>query len=92
MNLIEKVKQVLSDANQSGVPVPTVRDPQTGKGSFTATMLVISFGASVLLLLGKITHYVGDVEYANVLWLLGISLSAYLGRKFQTKVKDISIE
>ena len=92
MNILEKLKALAAVANSRGVAIPTVRDPKTGAGSITATLVVVSFGVSVLLLLGKVVHLVGEVDYNNVLWLLGISLSAYIGRKFQTNGKDITLE
>lgn len=89
--LLNKLKDFANSANKDGIPVPTCRDPFTGRGSVTFTMVVISFGAAIALLLGKVTKVVGEVDYSNVLWLLGICLSAYLGRKFQGNGKDISI-
>lgn len=90
--LLERLKEAFGSANMDGIPVPTLRDPQTGKGSVTFTMVAVSFGTAILLLLGKVTHFVGEVDYNNVLWLLGITLSAYLGRKFQGDGKKISID
>lgn len=93
--IFSKILQSIADAivagNSKGLPFPMVRDPRTGTSSATLTMVVVSFGLCILLLAGKVTKVVGDVEYANVLWLHGISLSAYLGRKFQGKGKDVQL-
>jgi hypothetical protein len=89
--LVEKLKELASSANKDGIPVPMVRDPKTGKGSATLTMVVVSFGVAILLLGGKAVNLVGTIDYNNVLWLLGVTLSAYLGRKFQGNGKDIQL-
>ncbi len=89
--MLEKLSQFASDLNRKGVPIPTFRDPVTGKGSLSATMMIISHMAAIVLLLGKVTKVVGDVDYSNVLWLLGLTSSLYAGRKYQKNGKDMSI-
>jgi hypothetical protein len=54
-------------------------------------MVTVSFGVCLIMLAGKVTHLIGEIDYSNCLWLLGVSLSAYLGRKFQSDGKNISI-
>lgn len=90
-HLLKKLKQIVLSANKDGIPLPMVRDPATGRGSVTLTMVVVSFGVAILLLGGKAVNLVGAIDYSNVLWLLGVTLSAYLGRKFQANGKDIQI-
>jgi hypothetical protein len=90
--IVESLKKAVASGNADGIPVPTIRDPKSGKGSITATMTVVSFGVCVILLAGKVTKVVGDVDYNNALWLLGVSLGGYLGRKFQGDGKKISID
>jgi hypothetical protein len=81
--LLEKIKKLAHDANDKGIPIPLARDNRSGRGSYTLTMFWISFNVSILTLLGKVTNVVGDVEYSNVLWLLGITGSLYMGRMFR---------
>ncbi len=69
-----------------------LRDPKTGKGSVTLTMFWIAFNVSLLTLAGKITKVLGDVDYSNVLWLLGLTGGMYLGRKFQTSKDGVSVD
>ncbi len=90
--IVKSIKSAVNSANMDGIPVPTLRDPKTGKGSVTFTMVAVSFGVAILLLLGKVTKVVGEVDYSNVLWLLGITLSAYLGRRFSGDGKTIKID
>ena len=77
------IKAFLASLNDPGAPFPMVRDPKTHKGSITATMVVISFAVCVVGVLGKYSKMLGDVDISGAHYLLIISLSAYLGRKFQ---------
>lgn len=81
MNIIKVLKSFSHSLNQKGVPVPTIRDPKTGAGSVSLTMLVVSFGVAVIGLIGKISKFLGDVDMTQALWLLGISSSLYFGRR-----------
>jgi len=78
--------------NTEGLPLPMLRDPKTGKGSVTLTMFWVSFNVSLLTLAGKFTKILGDVDYSNVLWLLGITGGMYLGRKFQAGKDGVNVE
>lgn len=89
--MLEKLEKLISDMNSKGIPVPMARDPKTGVGSITATMVVVSFGVCLILLAGKVTKVIGSVDYDNALWLLGLALSAYLGRQFQKNGKQGSL-
>ena len=88
----EKIKTWLLKANDEGVPLPMLKDPKTGKGSVTLTMMWISFNVSILALAGKVTNLLGGVDYSDTLWLLGLTSSLYLGRKIQKNGKDFTID
>jgi hypothetical protein len=90
--VFEQLKQIFLQANSEGIPLPLLRDNKTGKGSYTLTMFWMSFNLSILLLAGKITKLVGDVEYSNVLWLLGITGGMYLGRRTQESKTGVVVE
>jgi len=77
--------QTLNNLNKKGIPIPLLRDPKTGQGSITFTMLVTSFTVCVGTLAGKVTHMIGEVDYSNCLWLFGICSSLYFGRKISPK-------
>jgi hypothetical protein len=83
--MFEKLKNWLIQANDKGLPIPLLRDK--GTASYTATMMMISFAVSIVLLGGKAMDKMGGVDYENVLMLLGLTSSLYLGRKYQ-KGKD----
>lgn len=90
--MLEKIKNWLLSANAQGIPLPLLKDLKSGTGSYTLTMYFITFNLAVFTLLGKVTKLVGDVDYNNVLWLYGMSASIYLGRKYQKKGDEVTIE
>lgn len=90
--MIKKLFEILNKLNQEGFPVPMLKDPKTGKGSLTATMYWITFNVSILTLAGRITKIIGEVDYNNLLWLLGITGGMYLGRKMQASKDGISVD
>jgi len=85
--------------NRMGVPVPTVRDPKTGRGSITATLVVASAGLFAIcigfMLATSIGKWAGffvltDAAFAQVRvaadysWqFLMTAIGAYLGRFMQ---------
>jgi hypothetical protein len=75
----------LKEMNKIGIPLPLLRDPATGQGSVSLTMMVTSFAICIVTLAGKITNYLGEVDYSNCLWLFGICSSLYFGRKVTKK-------
>jgi hypothetical protein len=77
--MIDKIKAFIQRGNELGIPMPVFRDPQTGKGSVTLTLVVLSSICVIASLLTKKVDAGSSTEF------LLISLGAYLGRKFQTK-------
>lgn len=85
--------------NRLGIPVPTVRDPRTGKGSITAALVVFSaglFGFCILFMLastvGKLAGFfaITDISLAQVktaadysFQFLLAAIGSYLGRHLQ---------
>jgi len=88
----QKIKDFLNKLNQNGIPLPMLRDPRTSQGSVTLTMFWISFNIAIVTLAGKITNIIGDIDYSNVLWLLGLTGAMYLGRRYQTKADSVEVE
>lgn len=77
--------------NEKGIPLPLLRDNHTNEGSFTLTMFWIAFNISVITLAGKVSGFLGGVDFNNTLWLLGICGSFYLGRTVTGSGKNITI-
>jgi hypothetical protein len=58
--LFEKWKQFVRDMNAKGIPVPTVRDPKTGFGSISLTLVFISSVIVIVGIAGKTAGMLGD--------------------------------
>ena len=86
----QKIVSLLNQSNQSGIPIPMLKDPKSGQGSVTLTMFWLAFNISALALVGKITNYLGGINYNDTLWLLGICGSFYLGRQLQVSASGVA--
>lgn len=90
--MFDKFKALMYKWNEHGIPIPTFRDGRN-KGSYTLTMFVISFLVAIITLFGKVTYVFGDVDYLEVLGLLGLTGGFYLGRKYQnSKDKSFTLD
>lgn len=105
-DLTKKWMAFVDKMNKLGVPVPTVRDPRTGKGSITTALVVFSaglFGFCILFLLATAgTKTAGwfvltDSTMAQVkmaadysFQFLVAALGGYLGRHLQKGEADDS--
>ncbi len=95
----QKWIEFINKMNKLGIPVPTVRDPRTGKGSITAALVVFSaglFGFCILFMLAStIAKLAGffsltEISLAQVktaadysFQFLLAALGGYLGRHLQ---------
>lgn len=77
-------KEILKKLNDLGIPLPLVRDPKTNKGSFTATLLVIS---SIYWGIGYIGNAfnLGSFSLNEAYWFVALCLGTYVGNKAITK-------
>lgn len=82
-NLIQKLKQIMSDLNSKGLSVPLVRDPHTGTGSVSLTLVFISFNFCLIAMVGKWSGYFGAVDSGQAMNLFVACQVLYWGRKFQ---------
>jgi hypothetical protein len=96
---LEKWNDFVNRMNKYGIPVPTVRDPRTGKGSITAALVVASaglFGFCIIFMLATtVAKWAGlfamtDLSIAQVktaadysFQFLLAALGGYLGRHLQ---------
>jgi hypothetical protein len=83
-------KSFVGKLNSNGVPLPTIRDPKTGKGSISLTLVFISFNAVLIGLVGKWSGALGGIDIAQALNLFYACAALYWGRKFQGK--EVSFE
>lgn len=103
MNVAEKWRKFVNAMNDKGIPVPTLRDPATKRGSVSFTMVGVSFGlmtVCVVLAMCMVVNkwagiFITSDESINALkeaffmalQMAGLSVSLYFGRKFQRDEK-----
>jgi hypothetical protein len=75
----------VSRMNKKGIPLPTIRDPQTGLGSISLTLVFISFNMVLFGLAGKAAGAFGGIDLTQALNLFYACAALYWGRKFQGK-------
>jgi hypothetical protein len=106
--LVDKWIAFVNRMNRMGIPVPTVRDPLTGRGSITAALIVFSaglFGFCILFMLatavGKWAGFflLTDATFAQIKtaadysWqFLATAIGAYLGRFLQKGKPTVPVE
>lgn len=89
--ILDKLKNFVDNMNDKGIPIPLVRDPKTGKGSVSLTLVFISFNVALLGLIGKISGWFGGVDLTQAITLFGICAGLYWGRKFQRDGSKVEI-
>lgn len=89
--IVEFFKEQFGKLNALGFPIPVIRDPKTGKGSVTLTLVFVSFNTALIGQFGKAAGYFGGVDLSQANYLFLMSLGAYLGRKAQGDGKKIEL-
>lgn len=83
--MFDKITQwwnaLVSKINKYGVPVPTIRDPKSGLGSISLTLLFISFNVWLVSVVGKTAGYLGGMNTAECLNMFMVCSGLYFGRK-----------
>jgi len=72
-------------ANKYGINFPMVKDPKTGLGSVSLTLLIISSIMVILGLVGKWSGRLGIVDINNSLEFFYASSALYFGRSWVSK-------
>lgn len=88
-NLRKAIRKIAIYYNEKGIPIPLIRDKHMNGGSLPGTMFFISFNIAMVTLIGKVTKQLGDVDYSNVMWLLGITGAFWF---METVGKKVSID
>lgn len=78
-------KDFIGKMNEKGIPVPTIRDPKTGFGSISLTLVFISSLLVIIGIVGKWSAKLGDIDMANAMQFFWTACALYWGRKFQSK-------
>lgn len=106
-SIIAKWKEFVNKLNSKGIPFPMVRDPKSGMGSVSLTMVATSFGVMVIAIIMALALAVNkwggffdsDANALNdikeAFWMAfeaaGLSTSLYFGRKFQRDDKKVEL-
>jgi len=82
---INEIKQKLSEfagkMNKLGIPIPVIRDPSTGVGSVSLTLVFISFNIVLVGLIGKASGAFGGIDLTQALNLFYACAALYWGRQ-----------
>lgn len=81
----KKVKHLVNVINMHGIPVPMVRDPKTGIGSVSLTLVFISSVLVIVGCAGKWSGLFGAVDFHEALEFFYASSALYFGRNFGKK-------
>lgn len=84
-DLKDKWVKFVGDMNAKGIPVPTVRDPKTGFGSISLTLVFISSVIVIAGIIGKSAGMLGGLDMSTAMEFFWTATSLYFGRQFQTK-------
>jgi hypothetical protein len=82
--LLKKLKKLVQLCNSYGIPLPLARDPKTGIGSVSLTLVFISSIMVILGLVGKWSGKLGVVDINNALEFFYASSFLYFGRNWRT--------
>jgi hypothetical protein len=82
-NFKEKWLQIVRGLNERGLPMPTIRDPKTGLGSVSLTLVFLSFNFCLIAMIGKWAGKLGGIDPSQALNLFMVCAGLYWGRKFQ---------
>jgi hypothetical protein len=86
----EKWIEIVATANANGIPLPMVRDPSSGKGSVSLTLVFISFNLCLAAMIGKWSGKLGGVDPAQALNLFMVCAGLYFGRRVGKTGKDVT--
>ena len=81
---------MFKNLNKYGIPLPMIRDPRTGLGSVSLTLVFLSSIYVQLALLNMFAQMFKGVDIVNALYWHGMSLALYFGRSFK-KEGDMSM-
>jgi hypothetical protein len=90
--MIAKLKSIIKQLQDKGLPIIILRDNLTGKPSITYSFFVLSGLMVVLGLIGKFAKLSGGIDMDNALLFYYASSATYLGRKITNTNKDSTTE
>lgn len=83
--MVEKIKELIKNLQEKGLPIIILRDNLTGKPSITYSFFVISGSLVILGLIGKFAKVSGGIDMDNALNFFYGCGAMYIGRKITRK-------
>lgn len=81
MELPKEIRDFFKKMNDKGIPLPVVRDPETGKGSVSLTLVFLSSIWVQLSLIGKVVTWLGGLDAESAIYWFLSCAALYWGRK-----------
>lgn len=88
---LQSIKDFISKMNKVGVPLPLIRDPKTGLGSVSLTLVFLSSLYIQLALLNSAAQIFKGVDITNALYWHGMALALYFGRAIKKDGSKVDI-
>jgi hypothetical protein len=89
-NLIKAWKKIVTEANDKGIPLPMVRDPNTLEGSVSLTLVVLSSFLVIVGIVGKWSGIIGGIDMNSAFNFFYASTTLYFGHSWVTKDERMS--
>jgi hypothetical protein len=87
--IFKKWRQLVIVANDRGVPLPMVRDPQTLEGSVSLTLVCMSSFLVIVGIVGKAAGLIGGIDMNSAFNFFYASTTLYFGHSWVHKeLKD----
>ena len=84
-SVIAKWKQIVEIANDRGIPLPMVRDPQSLEGSVSLTLVCMSSFLVVVGIVGKAAGVLGGIDMNSAFNFFYASTTLYFGHNWINK-------
>jgi len=78
--------------NSNGIPFPTLRDPASGKGSVSLTLMFIAFNMWLFAIIGKVSGLVGGIDTRSTFEMFLATSALYWSRKLTKSGDGFTIE
>jgi hypothetical protein len=84
--------EFIGNLNKKGIPVPMIRDPKTGLGSVSLTLMFFAFNVWLVSIIGKAAGSLGGMDPNQTMQMFMVCAGLYFGRKFQKDAKGVTME
>lgn len=83
--MLDKLKEFLNLLNSKGIPTPLIRDPKTGVGSVSLTLVFLSSLYVQIGLIGKYSKLLEGIDLNQAINFFMVSAGLYFGRNLNSK-------